>query len=714
MTLNAPWIALILAAGQLSDGPDIILADFEQPTYGAWTSTGEAFGTQPARGALPHQMAVSGFLGKSLANSFVGGDAATGKLTSPQFEISRDCISFLIGGGGWPDQTCMNLLVDGKRVRTATGPNQNPGGSEALERVNWNVAEFKGRKAVIEIVDQSTGGWGHINVDHIVLTDQPQAGIVINPKRELLIEKRGLHIPIKNAAPLRRLKLAIGENAIAEFEAAITEAAPDFWAFIDVSPWLGKRAQISAERLPADGIALEKIEQSDELKGDQPVYQETLRPQFHFSSRRGWLNDPNGLVYADGLYHMYFQHNPYGWSWGNMHWGHAVSKDLLRWVEQPIAIRPRSFGDWAYSGSAVVDAENTSGWKRGHQSLIVGAYTSTGRGECIVYSNDGGQSFVEFEGNPVVTHTNGEGRDPRLLWHAATKRWVMAVYDEDGSLAQPDRQGIAFYTSQDLKRWTFRSRIGGFFECPDLFELPVIGAPGISKWVLTAANSEYMLGSFDGEKFTPDEPGRKLPGNRSDRFYAAQTFSNAPDGRRIQIGWARIDSPGMPFNQMMSFPCELTLRKTPDGVRLFSWPIRELKRPASQTWSAAPRVFLPHDPLRCEGRGDLLDVVATLDFEKANRIELRVRGMALIVDKQAPQLACGDQSTALPIRDNQISLRVLADRTSLEVFANQGEVAMLVAGKFSGDIVEIKCSDGAARALQFEVNSLQSIWGPGW
>src|SRR5262249_26639977 len=194
--------------------------------------------------------------------------------------------------------------------------------------------------------------------------------------------------------------------------------------------------------LPAGGAALKKIEQSDEHKASEPLYTEKLRPQFHFSSRRGWLNDPNGLVYSRGEYHLYYQHNPFGWSEGNKYWGHAVSRDLVHWQELPIAISPKSYGDWVWSGSAVVDAANTAGWRKGEESVIVAAYTSTGRGECIAYSNDGGRTFADFEGNPVVTHTKGDGRDPRLLWYGARadpseKRdgsgvpghWVMAVYD---------------------------------------------------------------------------------------------------------------------------------------------------------------------------------------------------------------------------------------------------------------------------------------------
>src|SRR6185295_14840190 len=162
---------------------------------------------------------------------------------------------------------------------------------------------------------------------------------------------------------------------------------------------------------------------------------------------------------------------PYGWNWGNMHWGHAVSRDLVHWEELPIALYPRKFGDWAFSGSAVVDQRNTSGWKQGRNDLLVAAFTSTGRGECIIYSNDRGRTWTEHEGNPVVKH---QGRDPKLVWDAPSRRWVMALYDEFEK-----KQWITFHTSSDLKRWEFASRIEGFYECPDLFELPL---KNTSKW----------------------------------------------------------------------------------------------------------------------------------------------------------------------------------------------------------------------------------------
>ncbi|MCX7009122.1 MAG: 2,6-beta-D-fructofuranosidase, partial [Kiritimatiellaeota bacterium] len=450
-------LALGLATIAHASAPDILIADFEGKDYGDWKVEGTAFGSGPAHGRIGGQMIVEGFQGKGLVNSFYGGDKSTGKLTSPEFKVERKFIKFLIGGGGWENKTCMNLLIGGKRVLSITGPNTQPGGSEALEPAGWNVDAFRGQSARIEIVDDAKGGWGHINVDQIEQSDLP-APVAAKPvtlERTLALDKKYLLLPVINNTKKgthQRGALLVAGAIVREFDFDLSEQ-PDWFAHLDVSAWQGQPATLRVTKMPAGSKALDNVTTSDTLWHADEIYREPLRGQFHFSPRRGWNNDPNGMVFADGLYHLYFQHNPYGWPWGNMHWGHATSTDMLHWKEQPEALYPRQYGDWVYSGSAVVDKNNTSGWKKGDNALIVAAYTSTGRGECIVYSNDRGQTFTEFEGNPVIKH---HGRDPRLLWHAPSKQWVMAVYEWDDT-----GKYIAFYTAPDLKTWTAQSRIEG-------------------------------------------------------------------------------------------------------------------------------------------------------------------------------------------------------------------------------------------------------------
>jgi fructan beta-fructosidase len=719
-------IALLFSL-QLSHADDILLADFEGKDYGAWKTTGTAFGNGPAQGTLPRQMEVTGYLGHGLVNSFYGGDKSTGTLTSPEFKIERKFITFLIGGGGIERETCMNLLVGGKVVRTATGPNILEGGSEELAPSSWDVAEFAGKTAQIQIVDNATGGWGHINVDQIVLSDKKPAP---TPKlgareRELTIDKQYLHFPVKNApkkGKKQRVAVLVDGAVVREFETDLSDQ-PDWFAHLDVSAWRGKKATVRVDKLAEDAKALDLVTQADTIWDAGQVYREPLRAQLHFSPRRGWNNDPNGMVFADGEYHLYFQHNPYGWPWGNMHWGHAVSRDMVHWEELPIAIYPHKFGDWAFSGSAVVDKNNTSGWKKGDSELIVAAYTSTGRGECIVYSNDRGRTFQEFAGNPVVKHA---GRDPRLFWYggngvmenwSAGKRtaatlqhsntpspqssapghWVMAVYDEFEK-----ERCIAFYTSPDLKAWTFQSRIAGFYECPDIFELPLEewhGHPAhesarthgqnghaTRKWVLTAANSDYMVGQFDGKKFTPETP--MLKGHRGRGFYAAQTFTHEPKGRVVQIGWLQVATPGMPFNQAMSLPLELKLRQTADGPRLTWMPVEELKSLRNGKATS----------------GELLEVRAELDAD----VTLTIRGATICYDAAKQELVVNNHRAPAPLVDGKQRLIIYVDRTALEVFASDG--LSYVPMPFTPEPEEQSVIVTSGKVLSMEVYKLKSCW----
>jgi fructan beta-fructosidase len=693
--------------GEPAPRQDLLVADFEGETYGDWKAEGQAFGASPARGTLPNQMPVTGFLGKGLVNSYHGGDATTGTLTSPPFKIERKHLNFLIGGGGWAGQTCMNLLLEGNVVRTATGPNTQPGGSEVLEWASWDVAEFAGKQVTLQIVDKHTGGWGHINVDHIVQSDKPkQSGPA---RRELQITRRYLHLPVTTGAPKRRMNFNVDGKVVREFEIEYAEEKPAFWVFADVSDFQGKTLVVET-RLTGEAAALDQIKQDDAVPDAANLYLEKQRPQFHFTSRRGWLNDPNGLVYHAGEWHLFYQHNPFGWTWGNMHWGHAVSRDLIHWQELGDAIYPPRFGDWAFSGSAVEDTHNTSGWGKDGQPPLVAAWTSTGRGECISFSTDAGRTWKEFEGNPVVKH---RGRDPRLLWHAPTKQWVMAVYDEDGPRdAQGQARSIAFYTSPDFKKWQFQSRIDGYFECPDLFELPVDGDPSKSKWVLHAADGKYALGSFDGREFKPGGPNQQL---WHGRFYAAQTYSNAPNGRRVQIGWANgVTFPGMPFNQQMTIPVELKLRTTPAGIRLHAQPVKELES-LRRSHFLKSRNPDPREKQLMQVCGAPLEIYAEIELgqpERATAVGFKLQGTPIMWNVAKEELTCGNVTAPLKPVNGRLKLHIFRDRGSIEIFGNDGQVALSVGTAVldSAQTLEFVAQGAPVRLVALDIFELSSAW----
>jgi fructan beta-fructosidase len=432
-------LVLLLAAPACGadDRKDVLVADFEGATYGdGWTATGTAFGTGPAKGALPGQMAVSGFLGKGLVNSFLGGDDSTGTLTSPEITVERKYLNFLIGGGKHPGRTCVNLLVGGKVVRTASGPNDQPGGSEHLDWHTWDVAEFEGRRRSFRSWTSRRAGGAHQRRSHRAERRQ-EAG-----RADDRDARRRTTVPAAAGEERRAqaaVKFVVDGQTVREFDIELAlDGKPDFHATADVSAFKGKKLTVEAT-LPADAKLAALVVPSDKWADADKLYQEKHRPLFHFTSRTGWLNDPNGLVYHDGTWHLFYQHNPFGREWGNMHWGHATSTDLFRWKERasPSTRSGTTTGRSPAPRSWTRTTPRALGTKE--KPPLVLAYTSTGRGECIAHSADGGKTWTEYEKNPVVKHA---GRDPKLIWHERAKHWVMAVYDEHDK-----KQWIAFYTS---------------------------------------------------------------------------------------------------------------------------------------------------------------------------------------------------------------------------------------------------------------------------
>ncbi len=695
--------------------PDILVADFESETYGDWQVEGAAFGPGPAQGKLPGQMNVTGYQGKRLVNSFYEGDGSTGRLTSPPLRIDRKYMTFLLGGGGHVQKTCIQLLVDEKVIRSAVGPNTEPGGSEELTLHVWDVSEFLGKMATIQIVDEATGGWGHINVDQIQLTDEkPKVPEFATREWEFTVDKQFLVIPIQNGAKQTQLTLEVDGQPIRHYdtELAVSPETVDWYAYFTIDSYRGATARVKVTAGTEEGFAL--IRQADTVPGSAQWYSEPLRPQFRFSQAVGWNNDPNGMVYYDGEWHLFLQHNPVGWKWGNMTWAHAVSPDLVHWKQLPHVLFPKTMASGAcFSGGAVVDYRNTGGFQTGDENVIVAFLTDTGAGEALAYSNDRGRTFTWYEHNPVVRH---RGRDPKVIWysydendtvlneeaHNVGGHWVMAVYDEHDT----HKQNIAFYTSVDLKNWDEQSHLPGYFECPEIFELPVPGDPERSRWVVFAADARYALGQFDGRTFTPDHEGKHRVHYGS--YYASQTFSQPPKGRRIQIGWARIEMPNMPFNQAFTFPHQLTLRKTEDGIRLFAEPIPEIEKLYLERHVAENRQLEPGQAFELPLRAELFDLHASFELGDAERVGLEFGGHRVVYDAKAQQL---NEAPLKPI-DGRIHLQILADRPIVEVCGNEGRV-YITAPRNSGEqseTIKAFAEGGNARLIRADLHRLQSIW----
>jgi fructan beta-fructosidase len=454
-----------------------------------------------------------------------------------------------------------------------------------------------------------------------------------------------------------------------------------------------------------------------------------FRPQQHFTAARNWLNDPNGLLYANGVYHLFYQHNPLGDVWGNMSWGHATSADLVHWDEQPVAIACDD-QEAIYSGSAVLDSRNTSGLGTPGNPPLVAIYTSAysaasplgGRqAQSLAYSTDDGATWTKYAGNPVVDRGSADFRDPKVFWYdgAAGGYWVMVAVEAT------DRE-VVLYKSADLKAWEYLSTFGpanatgGVWECPDLFELPVDGDAANTKWVLVVnlspggiaggSGGQYFLGTFDGVAFVsettvteglqPDD-GRMpeygwLDWGRD--YYAAVSFSNVPDGRRLMIGWMNnwqygAVTPTTGWRSAMSLVREVRLGTRDGSVVLLQDPVDPFEVSATATYSEADRRlgagtrWLPP-----EASGQVLRIDAVLEPGPAGDVGLVLRAggqerTVLSYDSGTGMLnldrtASGNtdfhgtfasvERVAVPLEGGRLKLRIYLDSCSVEVFAQDG------------------------------------------
>lgn len=518
----------------------------------------------------------------------------------------------------------------------------------------------------------------------------------------LKISKRYLNFPISHSQDRARMTFEAEEIEPLKIVIRLAPNYADYWVFKDMSEYMGKEVRISYE---GDSAGLDNIYQSDEIRDHEMIYKEYNRPQFHFSTRRGWINDPNGLVYYDGEYHLFYQHNPFERDWENMHWGHAVSKDLVHWKELNDALYPDKLGTM-FSGSAVVDHANTAGWNNNGKPAMVVAYTAESgerQTQCIAYSLDNGRTFTKYKGNPVINTkekwNSRDTRDPKIFWYEPGKHWTMVLNERDGH---------SIYSSANLKEWKYESHITGFWECPELFELPIDGNRKKTKWIMYGATGTYMVGSFNGKVFTPEE-GKYYYTTGS--IYAAQTFSNIHDGRRIQIGWGRVVHAGMPFNGMMMLPTELTLRTTKEGVRLVNVPVKETESLfASEIKKELLNLDEANEALKEFYGEDFFRMKATLKLSHATSAGLDLFGQRIIDYDMNRTTINGVFYSPQDMTSMELSADIYVDRTSVEVFIDGGlySYSMNLNShdnnnklSFWGNNIEIK---------KLEVFSAKSIW----
>ena len=527
-------------------------------------------------------------------------------------------------------------------------------------------------------------------------------------ERLVTIHSRYLNLPIVKEGPQCKLMFRQGDELVTwcRIRLAREGEKPAYWMYYDVQAYRGEKLLLDYE---GEASCLENITQSDEWVGQETAYTEAYRPQFHFSTRRGWINDPNGLLYYDGEYHLFYQHNPFGVEWGNLNWGHAVSRDLVHWTELPEALQMDETGEM-YSGSAVVDYENVSGLGSKERPAMLAFYTLQGQHgqvQCLAYSLDKGRTWTKYGKNPIVDTAMKGGtwhnRDPKVFWYAPGKHWVMVLHEKDGH---------SIYNSTNLIDWTWMSHTPGFWECPELFELPVDGDSARTKWVMSGASGTYMIGTFDGKRFTP-ETGKYY--YATGYLYAPQTFNNVPaaDGRRIQVSWASIRHAGLPFTGMMLLPVELKLVTAKDGIRLTALPVKEVEQLLTPVLKADSLTMdeanekLKH--VATDGKG--LCVKATIRLTHPTNAGLELDGNRILDYDLNFNRVNGMPYSPDDFTSLRLSFDMYIDRNSIEVFFDGGRYSFTNDRKTAaGDRLLKFWSQEELAVEKLEVFTVDSIW----
>lgn len=475
------------------------------------------------------------------------------------------------------------------------------------------------------------------------------------------------------------------------------------------------------------GIVTSMTAQEDNL------YRELHRPRFHFSPSTAWMNDPNGLVYYEGEYHLFYQHHPNDVVWGPMHWGHAVSADLFHWEHLPIALYPDELGA-IWSGSVVVDTQNSSGLVPGGGLVALYSYDNQTQG--AAYSTDRGRTWQIYENNPILPALESDFRDPKVLWHEPSQKWVMVI---------AAKRVIKFFTSDDLLHWDFASDFadlnfyGGVWEVPDLFPMTLDGQ---EKWVLIVSinpggpaggsATRYYIGDFDGRMFTDNYPHNLTWLDYGPDNYAGTTWSAAPDGRRLFIGWMNNwmyanEIPTSPWRGAATLVREFGLRQTSEGIRLVQEPIEELRQLRSPigNW---PTQIIEGNKQFPGLRGQQLEIVAEFELgsvvrfgfdvfmndANSTRVLFNADTNQLFVVRPASSLRGYETVASAPLlpEDNRIRLHIFVDQSSIEVFGGDGLVS--ITGQVFPDAgsegVQAFAEDGSVTLVSLEAYALKTIW----
>ncbi|WP_455767047.1 DUF4980 domain-containing protein [Phocaeicola plebeius] len=482
----------------------------------------------------------------------------------------------------------------------------------------------------------------------------------------------------------------------------------DSYVPFELSAYKGQHVSIDIQGVPANALCWKELKMSDSF---DMTNKEMFRPVYHHTPVYGWMNDPNGMFYKDGVYHLYFQYNPYGSVWGNMHWGHSTSTDLMHWNFEGCAIVPDAWGA-IFSGSCVVDHNNTAGFGK---DAVIAFYTSAKaspwgdvQSQSMAYSLDNGKTFTKYEGNPILTSSERDFRDPKVFWYAPGKHWVMML---------AVGQHMEIYSSANLKEWKKESEFGamqgahgGVWECPDLVEIPVEGTRE-KKWVLICnlnpggpfggSAAQYFVGSFDGKKFVNESPTQTKWMDWGKDNYATVTWNNAPDGRCIALGWMSNwqyanNVPTRQYRSANTLARDLSLYRLGAELYLKSTPSKETKKARGEKVSISSfKVSGKHEvTLFNDGQGayEIEMVIQNAGASKIGLALLNEKGEKVdmyydlnrkqfVMDRSESGIVDFSRDfpavTVAPVNaDKELTLRLFVDCSSVEAFGEDGKFVM--------------------------------------
>ncbi len=533
-------------------------------------------------------------------------------------------------------------------------------------------------------------------------------------------DSKYLIFPVQESSDDAKINVVVDGKIAETIYVRLAKSKTDYTVPFDLMPYKGRNILFDIV-MPQGRGSIREIKEDVCWKGIEVAdtfdvsNREKYRPAFHHTPLYGWMNDPNGMFYKDGKWHLYYQYNPYGSKWQNMTWAHSVSDDLVNWEHLPIAIRPNGLGS-VFSGSCALDVENSAGFGK---DAVLAMYTSAGTSQMqsLASSHDDGMSFNIYSGNPVITQES-EARDPNMFWNPDTRQWTLV-------LAHALDKEMLFFTSPDMKQWTLTGSFGkglgaqgGVWECPDLFELPVDGTD-LSKWVLICninpggpfggSGIQYFVGDFDGRTFVSDtDAAGRVPTKWLDYGkdnYALVSWSDAPDNRRTAIGWMSnwqyaADVPTSQFRSANTLPREIGLFKGIDGeIYAYSAPSPELvklrgklyKNVGKTTIGSRPKVY----QLPVENDG-ICEILVDIDAAKSSSVNLTLsnkEGETVVMKYNTSDRTMSFDRTKSGITDfsenfpavtvapthevdGKISLRIFIDRSSIELFGNNGRFVM--------------------------------------